>query len=229
LKGQIMMLILFMSVEKRLSERHSLNLTALYTPILELKILQIPWSDRIDYCRYNSYGVFKMVKKFRVKPLKNLLSCSIIILKSMISQFEFKRNVSILKLRIAILIIKMQIVQILRIIEKCLVFYSSLYAPDNGEFSGAFRFWKCTKSKEAFLANPQIDWSAIYQANQNQFWFEWNNYGLWTCKKYVLYEDQVEDQTAVATTNLNAVLSEHIVLNAGASLKSYNRIIFNSL
>jgi hypothetical protein len=42
-------------------------------------------------------------------------------------------------------------------------------------------------------------------------------------------EDQVEDQTAVATTNLNAVLSEHIVLNAGASLKSYNRIIFNSL
>jgi hypothetical protein len=30
----------------------------------------------------------------------------------------------------------MQIVQILRIIEKCLVFYSSLYAPDNGEFSG---------------------------------------------------------------------------------------------
>jgi hypothetical protein len=34
-----------------------------------------------------------------------------------------------------------------------------------------------------------------------------------------VYEDQVEDQTAVATTNLNAVLSEHIVLNAGASLK----------
>jgi hypothetical protein len=30
------------------------------------------------------------------------------------------------------------------------------------------------------------------------------------------------NQTAVATTNLNAVLSEHIVLNAGASFKSYN-------
>jgi hypothetical protein len=25
------------------------------------------------------------------------------------------------------------------------------------------------KSKEAFLANPQIDWTAIYQANQINF------------------------------------------------------------
>jgi hypothetical protein len=29
-------ILFFMSVEKRLSEQHSLNLTALYTPILEL-------------------------------------------------------------------------------------------------------------------------------------------------------------------------------------------------
>jgi hypothetical protein len=62
----------------------------------------------------------------------------------------------------------MQIVQILRIIEKCLVFYSSLYAPDNGEFSGAFTpdFENAAKSKEAFLANPQIDWSDQNQSNQ---------------------------------------------------------------
>jgi hypothetical protein len=41
------------------------------------------------------------------------------------------------KLRIAILIIKMQIVQILRIIEKCLVF-TAHFMRHNGEFSGAF-------------------------------------------------------------------------------------------
>jgi hypothetical protein len=32
----------FMSVEKRLSEQHSLNLTALYTPNSRAKILKIP-------------------------------------------------------------------------------------------------------------------------------------------------------------------------------------------
>jgi hypothetical protein len=46
--------------------------------------------------------------------------------------------------------------------------------------------------------------------------------------KYVLYEIRLKIKQQ-ATTNLNAVLSEHIVLNAGASFKSYNRIIFNSL
>jgi microcompartment protein CcmK/EutM len=45
----------------------------------------------------------------------------------------------------------------------------------------------------------------------------------------VLYEDQVEDQTAVATTNLNAVLSEHIVLNAGASFKKLQSHNFQQL
>jgi hypothetical protein len=43
-----------------------------------------------------------------------------------------------------------------RITEKMPSYYSSLYAPDNGEFSGAFtQIMKMRKSKVAFLANPQ--------------------------------------------------------------------------
>jgi hypothetical protein len=62
LKGQIMMPILFfMSVEK-IEEQHS-NLTALYTPILELK-LQIPLKLRIDYVDTIYWGFQDGKEKF---------------------------------------------------------------------------------------------------------------------------------------------------------------------
>jgi hypothetical protein len=94
-------------------------------------------------------------------------------------------------------------------------YYSSLYAPDNGEFSGAFTpdYENAEKSKEEFLANPQIDWTALYQANQNPVLDSNGTITGYepTKSKYVLYEDQVEDETAVATTNLSAQLSEKII------------------
>jgi hypothetical protein len=44
-----------------------------------------------------------------------------------------------------------------------------MYGKDEGEYSGAFTpdNENAEKSRLQFLANPQIDWNSLYQANQN--------------------------------------------------------------
>ena len=102
-------------------------------------------------------------------------------------------------------------------------YYSSLYEKDTGEFSGAFTpdFENAEKSKTSFLANSQIDWNAIYKSNQTPVLDSNGIISGYEPKKskYVLFEDQVEDQTGVFKTNLSSQLSENIFLNAGASFQ----------
>jgi hypothetical protein len=65
--------------------------------------------------------------------------------------------------------IKARTVQTQLILENYL-YYSSIYARDNGEYSGEFSpIMKMRKKQIQFLANQQIDWQAMYQANQTQF------------------------------------------------------------
>jgi hypothetical protein len=49
-------------------------------------------------------------------------------------------------------------------------YFSSLYAKDHGEFSGAFTpdYENAEKSKISFLENSQIDWGTMYRTNQKQ-------------------------------------------------------------
>jgi hypothetical protein len=96
----------------------------------------------------------------------------------MINQFEFKRNVSICK------------------VANSNIDYQNANSPDPTYYrkmpsftahfmrqimenfrEHLFPDFENAKSK-AFLANPQIDWTAIYQANQINFLIQWNNYGL---------------------------------------------------
>ncbi|CAM4429718.1 TonB-dependent receptor [Flavobacterium terrigena] len=73
------------------------------------------------------------------------------------------------------------------------------------------------KAKANFLADGQIDWNAIYTANQNSV-----NAGK---SVYALYEDRTDDKQISANSILFSDLSDNIKLNAGASfkkLKSHN-------
>ncbi|WP_204568346.1 hypothetical protein, partial [Collinsella tanakaei] len=78
-------------------------------------------------------------------------------------------------------------------------FFSSLYARDEGEFSGAFTpdLANAELNKLAFLSQQQIDWGAIYKANQNPVT---NSNGEITGyepgkSKYILFEDRTDDTT----------------------------------
>lgn len=68
-----------------------------------------------------------------------------------------------------------------------------------------------------FKTNPQIDWNAMYIANQNS--------GFPGRSVYVLYEDRTDDTQWSANSILNTSLSDHISMNAAVNfkrLKSHN-------
>ncbi|MGA9638987.1 carboxypeptidase-like regulatory domain-containing protein [Flavobacterium sp.] len=108
-------------------------------------------------------------------------------------------------------------------------YYSSLYASDNGEYSGAFTpdYENAEKNKTQFLAQPQMNWQALYRANQSPIKDANGRItGYQPAQShYVLYEDRTDDQTVVANTIFTTQISNHLSMNAGASfsnLKSHN-------
>ena len=92
-------------------------------------------------------------------------------------------------------------------------YYKNLpsYYYNLGDAAGA------ASAQSYFLNNSQIDWNAMYIANQNSV-----NAGK---SVYALYEDRTDDKQISANSILFSDLSDNIKLNAGASfkkLKSHN-------
>ncbi|WP_445721364.1 carboxypeptidase-like regulatory domain-containing protein [Flavobacterium sp.] len=72
-------------------------------------------------------------------------------------------------------------------------------------------------AKNYFLNNSQINWDAMYNANQNS--------AFGGKSLYVLYEDRTDDKLWSANTILNTSLSDNITMNAAVNfkrLKSHN-------
>jgi hypothetical protein len=70
-------------------------------------------------------------------------------------------------------------------------------------------------AKTSFLANRQINWLEMYQANKTPS----------GRSAYILYEDRTDDKVLTANTIVNSRLSDKVVLNAGVTyknLKSHN-------
>ncbi|MBC5862034.1 carboxypeptidase-like regulatory domain-containing protein [Flavobacterium turcicum] len=217
----------FVSIEKKLNQRHSLNLTAFYTPNTRAK--NSPNTAEVTQLtseNYNSYWGFQNGKK-RNARLKTVEE-PIVMLQHF---FKIKEQIQLN----TTLMYQMGTITNSNIdfqnanspdpayYRKLPSFYSSLYAPDDGELSGAFTPDEdnAAKNKAAFLAQPQLDWKALYLANQTAVA---DSNGAITSyepaqSKYVLYDDVVDDQVAAAATNLNAQLSDNISLNAAASYK----------
>ncbi|MNJ86763.1 hypothetical protein D3C87_42670 [compost metagenome] len=93
-------------------------------------------------------------------------------------------------------------------------YYTSMY--DGNTFIGNTEANLLEASRARFLTNRQINWDAMYAANQRT---EAGN------SVYALYEDRTDDKTWTANSILNTQLSDNIILNAGATyrkLKSHN-------
>ena len=95
-------------------------------------------------------------------------------------------------------------------------YYTTLYTYSNDVATYTPDFAAAEETKANFLANPQMDWRAMYRIN---------NENLSNGSRYVLYEDRTDDKTMVANTILSSQLADNIVMNAGGSftkLKSSN-------
>ncbi|RXM48311.1 TonB-dependent receptor [Flavobacterium sp. YO12] len=217
----------FMSVEKKLSNKHSLNFTGFYTPNSRGK--NSPNTAEVTSLmgeKYNSYWGFQNGKKrnarvkkveeplfmlnhyFKIDEKTNLNS-------SFMYQFGKVGNSSI----------DYQNADSPDPVyyRKMPSYFSSLYAKDKGEFSGEFTpdYENAAKSKNIFLANSQIDWNTIYMANQK---LGQNSYEP-AQSHYILYEDRTDDKTFAANSNLNIQITPNIAFDGGVTyrnLKSHN-------
>ncbi|MCG9792068.1 carboxypeptidase-like regulatory domain-containing protein [Flavobacterium algicola] len=108
-------------------------------------------------------------------------------------------------------------------------YYLSLYAPDQGENSGAFTpdLENAEKSRLQFLENPQIDWNGMYRANQSPVFDASGKVTSYVPAQshYVLYEDRTDDTTVTANSLFDTQINDNVIMNAGGSfsqLKSHN-------
>ena len=223
----------FVSIEKKLNDQHALNFTGIYTPNQRGKnAANTNEVTELTSTTYNPYWGYQNGEKrnARVKTIEEPIL--------MLNHYFTINDHSTLNTSLMYQFGKVGNSNIdyqnanspdPTYYRKLPSYYSSLYASDNGEYSGAFTpdFENAEKNKIQFLAQPQIDWQALYQANQNPIL---DSNGKITGYQpaqshYVLYEDRTDDKTAVANTIFTTQLSDHLSMNAGATfsnLQSHN-------
>jgi hypothetical protein len=87
-------------------------------------------------------------------------------------------------------------------------YYTTLYTYSDDVATYTPDYAAAEEAKANFLAQPQMDWTAMYRIN---------NENIANGSRYVLYEDRTDDKTMVANTILSSQLADNIVMNAGAS------------
>ena len=217
----------FMSVEKKLNNKHSLNFTGFYTPNSRGK--NSPNTNEVTSLmgeKYNSYWGFQNGEKrnARVKTVEEPL-----FMLNHYFKIDEKTNLNSSVMyqfgKVGNSNIDYQNAESPDPVyyRKMPSYFSSLYAKDKGEFSGEFTpdYENAEKSKLTFLANSQIDWNAMYLANQKP-----GKDGYEPAKShYVLYEDRTDDKTFAVNSNLNTQLTPNISFDGGVTyqnLKSHN-------
>jgi hypothetical protein len=223
----------FISVEKKLNEKQSLNFTGFYTPNSRGKnSANTAEVTQLTSEKYNSYWGFQDGEKrnSRVKNVEEPL---------LMLNHYFKINEKI-NLNSGVMYqfgkvgnsnIDYQKAESPdpTYYRKLPSYYTSMYAADNGEYSGepSPDYENAEKNKITFQENPQINWEAMYRANQKPIT---NPDGTITGQepaqsRYVLYENRTDDRTFAANTNLNAQLTENVTFSGGVTfrnLKSHN-------
>lgn len=217
----------FISVEKKLNKKNSLNFTGFYTPNSRGK--NSPNTNEVTSLmgeKYNSYWGFQNDEKrnARIKTVEEPL-----FMLNHYFKIDEKTNLNSSVMyqfgKVGNSNIDYQNADSPDPVyyRKMPSYFSSLYAKDKGEFSGEFTpdYENAEKSKLTFLANSQIDWNAMYLANQKP---GQNGYEP-TKSHYVLYEDRTDDKTFAVNSNLNTQLTPNISFDGGITyqnLKSHN-------
>ena len=223
----------FTSVEKKLTDQHSLNFTAFFTPNSRGK--NSPNTDEVNALtspKYNSYWGFQngQQRNSRIKTIEEpVLMLNDYFKINLTTQLHLGALYQFGKIANSNIDYQHSNSPVPSHYRKMPSYFSSLYAKDEGEFSGAFTpdLVNAELNKRAFLAQPQIDWDAMYQANQNPI-IDANGKitGYEPAQsKYILYEDRTDDKTLAFSALLHTELTENIRLNAGASfnkLQSHN-------
>ena len=99
-------------------------------------------------------------------------------------------------------------------------YYTTLYTYVNDEAFYTPDYEAAEKAKTTFLAQPQMDWTAMYTANHSS---------LPNGSRYVLYEDRTDDKTLIANTILSTQLADNIVMNAGGNFTNSVSANFKNL
>ncbi|HEX8576122.1 MAG TPA: carboxypeptidase-like regulatory domain-containing protein [Flavobacterium sp.] len=210
---------LFASVEKKLSDNHSLNLTSIYAQNSRGK--NSPNTQEVTTIagdKYNSYWGWQNGRKrnSRVKDLEE----PIIMLShfwkinertklTTTASYQFG---SIGNSRLDFTGVDNPDPTYYKFLPS---YYLSRY-DDNGAYIGNSPENMEGAASAPFLTNRQIDWAAMYDANRLSA--DGQSY-------YVLYEDRTDDKLITANSIINSQLSDNIVLNAGGTfrkLKSHN-------
>jgi len=99
-------------------------------------------------------------------------------------------------------------------------YYTTLYTYSNDVATYTPDLAGAATAKANFLANPQMDWTAMYRLNSQN---------IPNGSRYVLYEDRTDDKTLIANTILSTQLADNIVMNAGGSFTKSKSSNFKSL
>ena len=201
----------FASVEKRINKKHSLNFTAIYAQNTRGK--SSPNTDEVNNLKgikYNSYWGWQDGKKrnSRDKDVEEPIL--------MLSHYWKISDKTTLNTNVAYQTgsIGNSRLDYQTANSPDPTYYKNLpsYFSNLGDIAGA------NAAQNYFLNNSQINWNAMYYANQNS--------SVNTGKSvYALYEDRTDDKQITANSILFSDLSDNVKLNAGASfkkLKSHN-------
>ncbi|CAI2766169.1 carboxypeptidase-like regulatory domain-containing protein [Flavobacterium collinsii] len=218
----------FVSVEKKLNDKQSLNFTGFYTPNSRGKnSANTAEVTQLTNEKYNSYWGFQSGEKrnARVKrveePLLMLnhyykINEKTNLNSSVMYQFGQVGNSTIDYQNAA----SPDPVYY----QKLPSYYTSIYGKDKGEFSGDFTpdYINAERAKTKFLENRQIDWNQLYRANQKPIL---NSDGIINGYEpaqshYVLYEDRTDDKTFAVNSNLNIQITENSAFDGGITFRS---------
>jgi len=203
---------LFASIEKKFNENHSLNFTAIYAQNSRGK--SSPNTQEVNDLmgvKYNSYWGWQNGKKRNSRD-KDIEEPMVMLSHywKISDKTNLNTNVAFQTGTIGNSRLDFQLGN-----NPDPTYYKNL--PSYFSNLGGYTASQLTTIGNTFKANSQIDWNAMYIANQNS--------AFAGRSVYVLYEDRTDDNQFNANSILNSSLSDHIVLNAGVNvrkLRSYN-------
>ena len=213
---------LFASVEKKINDKHSLNFTSIYAENQRGK--SSPNSDEVTQLagvKYNSYWGWQEGKKRNSRdkdveePIFMLNHFWKITDRTTLNSGITHQTGKIGNSRLDYQSVDNPDPTYYR---KLPSYYTSQYNPsDYTDWIGddPLNVANAASAKTNFLANRQINWLEMYQANKTHDGHS----------AYILYEDRTDDKVWTANSILNSQLSDRIILNAGVtykSLKSHN-------
>lgn len=203
---------LFASVEKKLNDKHSLNLTAMYAQNSRGK--SSPNTQEVNDLmgiKYNSYWGWQDGKKRNSRDKD--VDEPIVMLShywKLSDKTTLNTNVAFQTGTIGNSRLDFQLGN-----NPDPTYYKNL--PSYYSNLGGYSAGQLEQIGNTFRANSQIDWNAMYIANQNS--------AFAGRSVYVLYEDRTDDNLLNANSILNSSLSDNIILNAGVNvrkLRSHN-------